>query len=172
MTSLPCVRTQRHLHTQKLLTSFWRENFSRWVADVILAGKFFQMGILSPYARVRTHDVTPLRTYATPSAYAKTADVFWREIQPTYARVCTHDVIFPRYTSLPTPDGGYSTTIGSRGRQKGIGRTRLIDSQFYPCREWRVLVLTGFPSLNLEAVDKIFLSRRSSFSGRWFWLVT
>jgi hypothetical protein len=44
MTSLPCVRTQRHLHTQKLLTSFWRENFSRWVADVILAGKFFQMG--------------------------------------------------------------------------------------------------------------------------------
>ena len=91
MTSPPCVRTQRHLHTQKLLTSFWRE-------------------IQPTYARVCTHDVTPLRTYATPSAYAKTADVFWREIQHTYARVCTHDVIFPPYTSLPTPDGGYSTT--------------------------------------------------------------
>jgi hypothetical protein len=41
-------------------------------------------GILSPYARVRTHDVTPLRTYATPSTYAKTADVFWREIYPRW----------------------------------------------------------------------------------------
>jgi hypothetical protein len=36
-------------------------------------------GILSPYARARTRDVTPMRTYATSSTYAKTADVFWRE---------------------------------------------------------------------------------------------
>ena len=30
MTSLPCVRTQRHLHTQKTADVICRENFARW----------------------------------------------------------------------------------------------------------------------------------------------
>ena len=30
MTSLPCVRTQRHLHTQKLLTFFGGKNIAIW----------------------------------------------------------------------------------------------------------------------------------------------
>ena len=77
-------------------------------------------GILSPYARVRTHDVTPLRTYATSSTYAKTADVILagnlshmgdtltvRTRTHAYARMTS----FSRpITSLPTPDGGCSTT--------------------------------------------------------------
>ena len=58
-----------------------------------------------------------MRTYATSSTYAKTADVFWREIYAgwgilsPYARVRTHDVIFPPYhvTSGARWGGGITT---------------------------------------------------------------
>ena len=62
MTSLPCVRTQRHLHTQKLLTSFWREIYPIW-----------------GYSH-RTHAYARMTSFSRP------------------------------ITSLPTPDGGCSTT--------------------------------------------------------------
>jgi hypothetical protein len=69
MTSLPCVRTQRHLHKQKLLTFF--------------GGKFTPDGGGNTSVRTRMHyDVTPLRTYATSSTYAKTADFFGGKILP------------------------------------------------------------------------------------------